>query len=180
MPTPAAPRPSSCPPDHALGLLIRTAHALRHWWPRHPASAPPTRQVQLLALAALLDEAVDAQPVADWAVAACGEPGPVPRAAAQDAGLQISVYHRLMVRLRAMHLDEDVTLLGERASRLLAYHEWILHQAVNLAFTAQPDPRIEDARLRLNGLGKPAVDLRELRDEVRACAEQVCCEGSAP
>ncbi|MEU6754880.1 hypothetical protein [Streptomyces sp. NPDC046685] len=143
-----------------------------------PARSTP--QVQLLALAALLDEAVAAQPLADRAVAACGQPAPVPGSAAQDAERQNSVYHRLIVRLRAMHLAEDLTPVGEQASRLLAYHEWILHHAVNLAFTSQPDPRIEAARLRLNGLGKPAVDLRRLRDEIRERAEQARREPDTP
>ncbi|MFE6664740.1 hypothetical protein ACFVFH_14430 [Streptomyces sp. NPDC057697] len=90
------------------------------------------------------------------------------------------MYHQLLVRLREMDLDTEIAPLGERAARLLAYHQWILHQAVNLAFTSRPDPRVEGARLRLNGLGRPAVDLRELRDEARERADRERRERNAP
>lgn len=160
-------------------LLARAADTLLHRRsPRMPGS--PAHEAQLLALSGILDEAVAAQPLADRAVAACGETGPVVASAAQEAGLQISVYHRLIVRLRELNRDGDIVPLAERASRLLAYHEWILHQSVNLAFTAQPEPRIEAARLRLDGLGRPAAHLRELRDEVRRRTAHSAESGGLP
>ncbi|MFD0208615.1 hypothetical protein ACFVH9_05645 [Streptomyces hirsutus] len=50
-------------------------------------------------LLAIVDEAVAAQPVADRVVAARGRPGPVSGAVTQTGGEQISVYHKLNVRL---------------------------------------------------------------------------------
>ena len=52
--------------------------------------------------------------------------------------------------------------------RLLAYDLWMLRASMNLAFTVRPVDRTEAARLRLNGLGRPADDLRRLRDSLRA------------
>lgn len=167
------------PPGHVPELLARAAETLLHRR-GHRTPGSPAHEVQLLALSGILDEAVAAQPLADRAVAACGEPGPVVASAAQEAGLQISVYHRLIVRLRELNRDGDIASVTERASQLLAYHEWILHQSVNLAFTAQPEPRIEAARLRLDGLGRPAVHLRELRDEVRRRAAHAGESGGLP
>lgn len=177
MPASAAPRST---PTHASDVLHRLGITLSRWWPSRQVPAVSTRQVQLLALVSPLDEAVDAQPAADRAVAACGEPGPVPASAAQDAGQQNTVYHRLMIRLRGLRVDNNLLVLQERASRLLTYQEWMLHQAVNLATSLQTDARVEAARLRLNGLGAPAADLRELRDEVRAMAEHSCHEQAPP
>ncbi|MEU4090625.1 hypothetical protein [Streptomyces aureus] len=54
------------------------------------------------------------------------------------------------------------------AGRLLDYAQWMVHQSVNLAFTVHPDARTEAARLQLNGLGRPADDLRRLRDTLKA------------
>jgi hypothetical protein len=44
---------------------------------------------------------------------------------------------------------------------------------MDLAFTVHPDARTEAARLQLNGLGRPADELRRLRDAVRRAAG--CC-----
>ncbi|MEW2081015.1 hypothetical protein [Streptomyces sp. NPDC005283] len=175
--TPAAPRPS--PLGDQAGLLGRAGHALLHWWPSRPAPTPSTRQVQLLALVSLLDEAVQAQSAADGAMAACGEPGPVPASALHEAGQQNSIYRRLMVRLRGLRVDDELTGLQEHASRLLSHHEWLLHQAVNLASSPSTD-RVEAARLRLNGLGAPASELRELCDEVQTMAKRAGSEETSP
>lgn len=72
---------------------------------RHP-------QVRLQALAAILDEAVHAQPSADRAVAACGEPGPVPMQAIQQVAERIADYHHLIVRLRALDLGSGLLPLA--------------------------------------------------------------------
>lgn len=131
----------------------------------------PARQAQLTALADLLDEAVRAQPAADRAIAACGEPGAVPAAALFEAGRQDSVFYGLLVRLRGLPVDQELTGLQERASRLLGCHFWLVHEAVNLVCALQRGDRAEAARLRLHGLGALAAELRVLRDEVRAAAE---------
>ena len=39
--------------------------------------------------------------------------------------------------------------------------------SVDLAFTLRPAPRTEATRLRINGLGRHADDLRRLRDGLR-------------
>ncbi|MEU6284392.1 hypothetical protein [Streptomyces sp. NPDC047028] len=135
---------------------------------------------QLQALLAVLDDGVIAQPAADRVVAACGQPGPVSGSVTHAAGEQISTYHRLNVRLRQLPVNDEFGELKDRAGRLLAYHQWILHQAVNLVGAGvHPDSRVEAARQRLHGLGRPGDGLRQLRDEVRDLAEQVRAQETA-
>jgi hypothetical protein len=122
---------------------------------------------QLAALAALLDQAVAAQPEADRVVAACGEPEPVPGVLAREGSRQAAALQRITLRLRELPVDGDVAELREEAVRLVMYDHWMVRQALNLAFSAHADARTEAARLRLNGLGAPADRLRELRDRVR-------------
>jgi hypothetical protein len=139
--------------------------------PRRPAVPRPSRPDQLRALAEVLDEIAVSQLPSDRVVAACGEPGPVPASVARDGGRQAVLCHRLGRRLRELVLYGDVAEARERASRLLDYHHWMVQQALNLAFTCNPDDRTEAARLHLNGLGAPADELRRLRDRIRAQAD---------
>lgn len=144
---------------------VRTLARLHH----HPTPARPSRPAQLLALVAVLDEAVAAQTPADAAVAACGEPGPVTRQTARSCGLQSITLHRLRTQLQDLELtDPDLVQAQAHAARLLAYDLWMLRESLNLAFTVHRDTRTEAARLRVNGLGRHADDLRRLRDGLRA------------
>ncbi|MGW3285579.1 hypothetical protein ACWDR3_13150 [Streptomyces sp. NPDC001002] len=140
--------------------------------PRPPSPsvpAGPPRSAQVRALVAVLDDAVAAQRPADEAVAACGEPGPVSRQTARECGLQSIALHRLRTRLQDLRLtDPDLVLAQAQAARLLSYGLWMLRESLDLAFTAHRDARTEAARLRLNGLGRRADDLRRLRDGLRA------------
>ncbi|MBO7939750.1 hypothetical protein JTP77_028085, partial [Streptomyces sp. S9] len=116
-----------------------------------------------------LEEAVAAQRPADAAVAACGEPGPVPGRVARDCGDAASALLHLRARLREVPLTEpDLVEARAYAGRLLDYGQWMVHQSANLAFTVHPDARTEAARRQLNGLGRPADDLRRLLDTLRA------------
>ncbi|MEU1269521.1 hypothetical protein [Streptomyces sp. NPDC005799] len=147
-------------------LSLRLPRLLR--LPRRPIPPRPPRPAQLRALVAVLDEAVAAQSPADAAVAACGEPGPVSCLTARACGRQSIALHRLRTRLQDLRLtDPDLALAQDRAACLLAYDLWMLRESLNLAFTVHPDPRTEAARLRLNGLGRHADDLRRLRDGLR-------------
>lgn len=175
MPAHAARRPS---PPAASSVFRRTGLALSHLWRRRRPELPSTRHDQLTALTSILDEAVAAQPVADEVVADCGRPGPVSAAVAQTGGEQISVYHKLNTRLRELPVDDDLDDLKQRGARLLAYHQWLLHQALNLAFATNPDARVEAIRQRMRGLGDPAVGLRDLREEARELRDGVRGEGT--
>ncbi|WP_327320145.1 hypothetical protein [Streptomyces sp. NBC_01235] len=166
------PAPSS-PPDRSV---TRSGVALRHRAARllarlhhSPAPGGPSRQAQARALLAVLDEAVAAQRPADAAVAACGEPGPVAGRTAQDCGRAGSAFLRLRARLLELPLTEPDLLAAQAyAGRLLAYDQWMVRQSLNLAFSVHPDVRTEEARQRLNGLSRPADDLRRLRDALRS------------
>jgi hypothetical protein len=129
------------------------------------------RTAQLDALTRLLDEAVAIQGATDGAVAACGEPGPVSGQTAQDCGRQTVALHRLLGRLRNLPVtDPDLVEAQRHAGRLLAYQQWMVRQALDLAFTTRPDARTEAARVHVNGLGRPADELRRLRDDLRNLA----------
>ncbi|PWI20268.1 hypothetical protein DI272_02400 [Streptomyces sp. Act143] len=140
---------------------------------RRPVPARLSRPAQVRALLAVLDEAVAAQRLADPAVAACGEPDGVTGQAAQDCGGAGSALHRARGRLRDLPLtDPDLAAVQAQAGRLLAYDLWMVRQSMNLAFTSHPDARTEAARLQINGLGRPADELRRLRDALHAGAGQ--------
>lgn len=157
---PVAPAPEAARWLRVVRLLLHPR--------RRPTPARPSRPDQLHALVAVLDEAVAAQAPADQAVAACGEPGPVPRRTARDCGQQSIALHRLRTRLQDLGItDPDLAAAQAHAARLLAYDLWMLRTSLNLAFTAHHAARTEAARLRLNGLGRPADDLRRLRDTLR-------------
>jgi hypothetical protein len=167
MPAPVVPHPGSRP----TSVLGRAGHTLLHWWPARQVPPRPNRDAQLQALLAVLDDAVAAQRLADQVVAACGEPGPVTDSVARDGAQQLSTFNHLAQRLRELTVDADLAQLRERAARLLAYHMWMIHESLRLAFSFQLDnSRVEAARLRVNGLGAPADALRELRDDIRLLA----------
>jgi hypothetical protein len=180
MPTPAAPRPA-LPLAAPLLVLLRTGRLVLRWWPPPPLRpTATTRQVRAHALADILDEAVQAQPAADRAVASCGEPGIVAASVIRDTAAQITVYHHLIMRLRALRLPSDLQPLGERASRLLAHHEWTLDQALRLACAPAHDSRVQQARRELNGLGAAADDLRAVRGQAREAADRSGGEAERP
>ncbi|WP_237519434.1 hypothetical protein [Streptomyces sp. HUCO-GS316] len=131
-----------------------------------PVGLPRTDQVR--ALLAVLDEAVTALRFADEAVAACGAPGKVSGQAAERCGRAGSTFHRLQARLGGLPLTEaDLVEAQAYAGRLLAYDQWMVRQSLDLAFTLHPGASTEAARLQINGLGRPADDLRRLRDALR-------------
>ncbi|MFF3889609.1 hypothetical protein [Streptomyces sp. NPDC001914] len=159
-------------PGREAGVLRRSAVRLLLKRRHRPAPVRPSRAAQLRALAALLDEAVAAQTPADRVVAACGEPGPLSGQTAQEAGRQCVALHRLHARVRDLVLTEaDLVRAQEYAGRLLAYDQWMMREAMDLAFPTHRHPRGEAARLHLNGLGRPADDLRRLRDALRSESE---------
>ena len=161
-------------PVHSTLVLPGTGRwgrALRSLRRRGPAPAGLPRAEQLRVLLAALEEAVAVQRPTDAAVAACGVPEGACRQAAEDCGRARSQVHRLRTRLREVPVtDPDLVDVQARAGRLLAYDQWMLREAMDLAFTVHPDARTEAARLQLNGLGRPADDLRRLRDAVRRVA----------
>ncbi|MFI6408655.1 hypothetical protein [Streptomyces sp. NPDC050548] len=155
-------------PGSSTALLHRAVRLVTRLRPP-PAPPPVPRPVQARALLAVLENAVAAQRRADAAVASCGEPGPIPGQVARDCSDASSAFLRLRARLRELPLsDPDLAQTRAYAGRLLDYGQWMVHQSVNMAFTVHPDARTEAARLQLNGLGRPADDLRRLRDTLKA------------
>ncbi|MCX4919871.1 hypothetical protein [Streptomyces sp. NBC_00687] len=155
-------------PGSSAALRRRAGLVLTRLRPR-PAPPRLSRTAQVRALLAVLDDAVAAQQAADAALASCGEPGPVSGQTARDCGNASSAFLHLRARLRELPLtDPGLVQRQAYAGRLLDYDQWMVHQSVNLAFTVHPDARTEAARLQLNGLGRPANDLRRLRDTLQA------------
>ncbi|WP_354644221.1 hypothetical protein [Kitasatospora camelliae] len=152
------------------------AAVLRRWAGRAASRVPGPPELggaddQRAALLAVLDEAVAGQALADLAVAACGEPGPVPVGLAEDLQRQAARYARLAGWLRALPAGGELAGVRDEALRLVSYHQWMLHQSANLAFAVHRVPRVEAARLTVHGLGAPADRLRALRDALRTSGE---------
>ena len=129
---------------------------------------PRSRQLQ--DVLRLLDEAASAQPLADKIIAACGEPSEVAPEFFRAGGRLQVLFYRLRERLDELYLDADLEELRQRGRRLLLYHQWMLREALTVACSTRVrDP--SNSRLRINGLGAPADELRELRDNIRTVAE---------
>ncbi|WP_416980883.1 hypothetical protein [Streptomyces sp. T028] len=166
----ASARPGPVP---SIGLWHRTLRLLAQVRRPRPAAACLPRTSQVRALMAVLDDAVAAQKPVDAAVAACGAPEGPTGQAAQDCGRAGSRIHQLCARLRELPLTQpDLVEVRALAGRLLSYDQWMVRQALNLAFSAHPDARTEAARLQFNGLCRPADDLRRLRDALEAISPE--------
>ncbi|MFJ7244366.1 hypothetical protein ACIQWA_06915 [Kitasatospora sp. NPDC098652] len=169
MRTPTVHQPPAKPAEehhHRVGAALR--HLLHR---RRPVALPPWEE-QVRALAEILQAAAAAQPAAEQVIAACGASGEVSGEVGQIGGRQLNIYQRLGTRLAELRVGDELAPLREHAMRLVAYHRWMLHEAMKLAFTPHHDVRAEAMRLRLTGLGAPANDLRALRGEVRSLAER--------
>jgi len=143
------------------------------WWhdDRGNPIARASRVQQLRSLIDILDRAVAAQPQADTVVAACGEAEPVSRSLARDgARLQVT-FHHLLQQLEELDLDADLEAARDTARSLLAYHQWMLREALAAAFRLPATGgRRRDWPARINGLGAPANRLRELRSHLHAAS----------
>ncbi|MER6788869.1 hypothetical protein ABT330_30350 [Streptomyces sp. NPDC000658] len=172
---PPAPAPSGREggrPGVRLLALLALLGLRRRALPRRPAPVRLPRAAQAEALLVVLEEAVAAQRPTDAAVAACGEPGPVPDRAARACGDAASALLRLRARLLELPLaDVDLVRAQAYAARLLSYDQWMVRQSADLAYRVHRDARTEAARLQVNGLGRPADELRRLRDALRDQAE---------
>jgi len=55
-----------------------------------------------------------------------------------------------------------------RIRAILRYDAELVHQSIELlALTALGSPRLEEQRRRLDGLGAPAAELRQLEDQLK-------------
>jgi hypothetical protein len=134
------------------------------WW--HDESGRPimrpSRTAQLRSLRVVLDSAIDAQPLADEVIAACGEPkGPSRDLIRAGTKLQVT-FHRVRQELEALDLDDDLLEFREQASAHLLYHQWMLRESLDAALSYRVRNRALLKR-RINGLGAPADRLRALR-----------------
>lgn len=165
------PAPTALAPPVALPgteLWRRIVRLLARLGRRRTAPARLSRPARIRALVEVLDEAVCVQQPADAAVAACGESGLVTGRTAQECGRAGTKFHRLRARLRELPLAEaDLVETQAYAGRLPAYDQWLVRQSPSLAFTVHSDARTEAARLHINGLGRPADNLRRLRDALK-------------
>lgn len=166
---PVAPRPAG-PPAGLRRLVLRLGRSRLF---RTESAGPPVtpseeRERQAAALLAVLDAAVAEQAPTDRAVAACGGPGQPPPELAGLLARQSVHYARLAGWLEALPADGDLAGVRDLAVRLVAYHQWMLHQSTNLAFAVHHRPGSEAARQRISGLGAPADRLRALRDALRS------------
>lgn len=137
------------------------------WWHDETGASVtrPTRAAQLRSLCVLLDSAIDAQPLADQVIAACGEPTGPSRDLIR-AGLKLQVtFHRVRDELDSLDLDDDLLGFREQVSAHLLYHQWMVRESLDSALSYRVRDRAQ-VRRRINGLGAPADRLRRLRREL--------------
>jgi hypothetical protein len=118
-------------------------------------------------LLAAVRRGVELQAAADRVIRACALPGETPTWVAREGGRIEREYGLLYARVRKLVVGPDLFALHRRAGDLLNYHVEMLDAALNLAFPKYRNPRLEARRVRLDGLGPPAEDLRAVGSELR-------------
>jgi hypothetical protein len=64
--------------------------------------------------------------------------------------------------------DPEVTMYVTRIRAILRYDAELVHQSIGLlAMMALGSPRLEEQRQKLEGLGAPAAELRQLQDQLK-------------
>lgn len=135
------------------------------WWPRaRTGGLSPRLQLQLLL--DVLDEALSMERGTDWALAACGEPGPAIGVVSRRAGALIVDYYRLQHRLDGVPFDGRRAALAAEVGTQLYLRQGLLRSALQLAFPMNPSTGSERARAGFNGLAEQATRLQELHDRV--------------
>jgi hypothetical protein len=142
------------------------------WWRRVLRRRRPgavDREAELSPLLGIAQRAVAAQPEADWVIRQCAAAGDVPGTVASAGGRLTTRYLKLRNELAEVPFA-DPALAGARAelARLLHYHQWLVREAVHLAFATASNPYRDQARQRMTGLGPPGARLRELAEELVA------------
>jgi hypothetical protein len=150
---------------HPRSRLARRWNRMRH---QPPPAVVLSAADQLRALLLIAEEALAVVPESNRVISACGAAAMVPVSVGRTCGEQLNVVHRLRIRLETLEVDPEFAPITEHLLRLLAYHQWMVHQAIGMAFTARPADRAEALRARLEGgLGEPADDLLAIRAELR-------------
>jgi hypothetical protein len=151
---------------------------LRHWWSTRQPEVD--RAAGLRQLAAVLEEAVQAQPAADDVVADCGRPGDVAGEVAKRGARLLVEFVRLSHEVSQVRVAEVDRPLALKAARQIAFHRWMLREALHLAFLANPGQRSASMRRRLAGLGPTAAGLRQLRAEVAGLLSELESTSARP
>ena len=134
--------------------------------PEQPARS--RRREQLAELADIAADAVALQPDANSAVSQCGVPGAVSDAVGLELGKISHAYSLVFERARHLPVDSDLVYARSELCRLISYHQHMLRDAGDLAFSGRADARTEPFRRELaRGLGPFATELVELADEFR-------------
>lgn len=124
---------------------------------------------ELIALVALADVGIALQPEADAVIAACGAEGVVPDGVGSALGRVSHSYSLVSQQAREMgEVDGRLTPLLDELRQLLSYHQHMLRDAGDMAFSAERHPATEPFRRELaGGLGLQAARLADLGDTLR-------------
>lgn len=134
----------------------------------HPKLPPqPSRADDLAAILPLLDRAAFLQPEAEQVIQECAAPGHVAEDLAGRGNAVVVGYWRLRRDLLPVQLSSATLPMKDEIRRLLLYHEWSVHEAVDCACSPQQTARMAAARAQMRGLGAPAARLRELRQDLK-------------
>ncbi|MFJ9542554.1 hypothetical protein ACIRPX_35610 [Streptomyces sp. NPDC101225] len=143
--------------------------AARQAWAHllHPRPATArSRADDLASLVPLLDRAAFLQPEAEQVIRECAAPGKVAEDLAKRGNAVVVGYWQLRRDLLPVEVSPAGRSVKDEIQRLLLYHEWSVHEAVDCAVSPQQTARMTAARAQMHGLGAPAARLRELRRDL--------------
>jgi hypothetical protein len=126
----------------------------------------PSRTDDLTALLPLLDRAAFLQPQAEQVIHECAAPGTPAEDLAERGKSVIVGYWQLRRDLQPLGVSMKAQPLKDEIRRLLLYHEWSVHEAVDCAYSPQQTAKMIAARAQMHGLGAPGARLRELRQDL--------------
>ncbi|OIV38210.1 hypothetical protein BIV57_07140 [Mangrovactinospora gilvigrisea] len=162
---------------HPRSVLARRWNRLRHGPEAEPGPDPDTGTRQVLSLLEIAEQALAVVPESTRMVTSCGTAAMVPVTVGRRCGEQLNAVQQLRSRLEDLDVSAEYATVADRLVRLLTQHQWLVHRAIGLAFTARPEDRTDAYRARVRGWppageGDPAAELVAIRDELRRwCAD---------
>ncbi|MEU6284400.1 hypothetical protein [Streptomyces sp. NPDC047028] len=123
----------------------------------------PSRADDLAAVLPLLDRAAFLQPEAEQIIHECAGPGKAAEDLARRGNAVVVAYWQLRRDLLPVEVSLADRSLKDDIRRLLLYHEWSVHEAVDCACSPQQTEKMAGARAQMHGLGAPGARLRALR-----------------
>jgi hypothetical protein len=137
------------------------------WLRRHEAQRRQDRAASIRRLLDAAERALSLQPAAEEVVRACAAHGEVPAAVARRGGPLVSEFWRLREEAIGLRLPPDLEPARERLCAQLQYHQLMVQEALNMAFSAHSQAR-GGLRHRAAGLGATGAALSTVAADLRS------------